>query len=69
MEVNARYVIYKLIETSQPEGVDLISLEKVFFDSWIDNSFLTEEEAVKALIEDNRKYTEYVILKSIYIKD
>jgi len=44
-----------------------LALEKVEFKGWKSNSFDTEEEAVKALLDDEKTYQDYVIIKQIYI--
>jgi hypothetical protein len=66
MEISKKYVVYelnKLLESSN------LTLERVEFKGWVTNSFDTEEEAIQALINDNKIYCDYYILKEIFIRN
>ena len=65
MEISKKYVVYelnKLLESSN------LTLEKVDFNGWVTNSFDTEEEAIQALINDNKIYSDYYILREVFIR-
>ena len=65
MEASIRYVVY---EFNRVMGSDKhLALEKVEFEGWVSNNFSTEQEAIEALIIDERAYENFVILKEIYI--
>lgn len=40
----------------------------VSFEGWQVNSFDTEEEAIKALIKEDRTYEDFLILKQVRIQ-
>lgn len=66
MDILNKYVVYELNRVMASEKH--LALEKVEFKGWVSNSFDTEEEAIQALINDDRQYEEYVILKQVYIR-
>ena len=65
MRISKKYVIYKLnnIMGNQQH----ISLELLHLNGFKSNSFETEDEAIQVLIENNRTYKNYVILRQVYI--
>lgn len=65
MNVNKKYVIYELnnVMGSQQHK----ALEKVELSGWKSNSFETEDEAIQALIDDEKTYEDFVILREVYI--
>ncbi len=65
MNVNKKYVIYELnnVMGSQQHK----ALEKVELSGWKSNSFETEDEAIQALIDDEKTYQDFVILREVYI--
>ena len=65
MNIIKSYVVYELNNVMGSEKHK--ALQKVEFSGWISNSFESEEEAIKALVTDKKKYEDYVILKQIYI--
>lgn len=65
LTVSKKYVVYCL--NTMLEGSVHKALEKIDFKSWIINSFETEEDAIQALIDDEKLFTNYVILRQIYI--
>ncbi len=65
--VSIKYVVYELNNVMGSERHK--GLEKVNFDGWIQNRFDREEEAIKAIINNDKKYEEFYILKEIYITD
>lgn len=65
MEVLKKFVVYKLNRVIGSEAH--LALKKVVFKGWKSNNFDTEEEDVKALVDDEKSYQDYVILKQIYI--
>jgi hypothetical protein len=48
-------------------GSEHCALHLVEFRGWVSNSFETEEDAIQALITDNKVYIDYVILKRVSI--
>lgn len=67
MKIIRKYIVYELNNVMGSEQHK--ALEKVEFSGWKSNSFDTEEEAVQALVEDEKTYEEFVILKEIYITE
>ena len=65
MNINKNYVVYELNNIMGNEKHK--SMEKVEFSGWKQNSFDSEEEAIAALVEDKKKYEDYVILRQVYI--
>jgi len=65
MDIRVKYVVYEL---NRVMGSDKhLALEKVEFRGITSNWFETEEDAIKALVEDKKTYEDYVILKQVYI--
>jgi len=65
MDIRVKYVVYEL---NRVMGSDKhLALEKVEFRGITSNWFETEEEAIQALVEDEKTYEDYVILKQVYI--
>ena len=64
-QVRKSYVVYELNNILGSEKH--LSLERVDFKGWVRNAFDTEEEAIQALINDEKHYMPYVILKEVYI--
>lgn len=67
MKVKIKYVVYELnsiLGNDQHQA-----LEKMEFKGFVSNGFETEEEAIQALIIDNRIYNAYLILKMVYITE
>ena len=44
-----------------------LALKKIEFKGWVGNSFDTEEDAIQALINDEKHYEDYVILKQVFL--
>jgi hypothetical protein len=65
MEIHVKYVVYELNRVMGSEKH--LSLGEVAFKGWKSNYFETEEDAIKALVEDEKTYEDYVILKQVYI--
>ena len=65
MDVRVKYVVYELNRVMGSEKH--LALEKVEFRGITSNWFETEEDAIKALVEDKKMYEDYVILKQVYI--
>ena len=65
MDVDKKYVIYELnnVMGSQQHK----ALEKVELSGWKTNDFETEDEAIQALIDDEKTYEDFVILREVYI--
>lgn len=57
------YELNKVMSSSQH-----MALEEVGFKGWTKNSFDSEEDAIKALVEENRTYTDFIILKTVFIR-
>lgn len=65
MEIHKSFVDYELNNVMGSEKHK--ALEKVEFNGWKSNNFDTEEDAIKALIEDGKTWGDYVILKHVHI--
>ncbi len=65
MDIHKKFVVYELNNVMGSENHK--ALQKVEFKGWKQNSFDTEDEAIKALIDDEKTYEDYVILMQIYI--
>lgn len=64
-ETTLKYVVYRLTGIM---GTDNCSLVKVDFPLWyVNNGFDSEEDAIKALEDLEETYTDFVILKQVYI--
>ena len=66
MEIVKEYVVYELKRVMGSEKH--LVLEKVEFKGWVSNNFDTEEEAIQALINDEKHYEDYVILKQVFLR-
>jgi hypothetical protein len=65
MGINISYVVYEL--NSVMDSSKHKALEEINFKGWRPNSFDTEEAAIQALIDDEKTYREYLILKRVFI--
>ena len=65
MDIKKHYVVYELRNVMGND--EYKALSEIRFINWKTNSLETEEDAIKAMIEDDMKYNDYVILKQIYI--
>ncbi len=65
MEVRKMFVVYELNRVMGSEKH--LALQKVEFKGWQSNGFDTEEEAIKCLVDNDKTYEDFVILKQIYI--
>jgi hypothetical protein len=65
MNIHEKYVVYELNNIMGNERHK--SLEKVGFSGFKQNNFETEKDAIQALIDDEKTYEDYVILKQVYI--
>lgn len=65
MDITKEYVVYELNRVMGSEKH--LALEKVEFKGWKSNSFETEEEAIQALVDDEKYYEDYIILKVVSI--
>ena len=66
MEIVKKYKVYELnniMGSSKHKA-----LEEVEFKGWKSNSFDTEEEAVQAILDDEKTYEDYIILKTVFIR-
>jgi hypothetical protein len=66
MGIVKKYVVYELNRVMGSEKH--LALEKLEFKGWVSNNFDTEEEAIQALINDEKHYDDYVILKQVFIR-
>jgi len=67
MQVIRKYVVYKLNYIIGSEKNK--TLEEVVFNSeYITNEFYSEDQAIEALLNDDKIIDEYVILRQICIK-
>ncbi len=65
MNIRKGYVVYELNNVMGSEKHK--ALQKVEFKGWKSNGFDTEDEAIQALIDDEKHYEDFVILKQVYI--
>lgn len=65
IEINFQYQVYELNKVM--DSKKHLALEKVEFRGFVPNSFDTEQEAIEALIADEKTYEDYVILKVVYL--
>jgi hypothetical protein len=65
MDTSIKYVVYELNNVMGSERHK--ALEKVEFKGWRSNRFDSESDAINALIEDEKTYEDYVILKHVFI--
>ena len=65
MDVQIKYVVYELNRVMGSEKH--LALEQVDFKGLTSNWFETEEDAIRALVENEKTYEDYVILKQVYI--
>lgn len=66
MEIEKKYVVYELNRVMGSEKH--LALEKLEFKGWVRNNFDTEEEAIQALINDEKHYEDFVILKQVFLR-
>lgn len=64
-DVHKKYVVYELNNVMGSEKHK--ALEKVNFRGMKSNNFDTEEQAIQALIDDEKTYEDYFILRVVYI--
>jgi len=65
MNILEKHVVYKLNKVMGNK--DHLALEKVDFKGK-SNSFDSEKEAIQSLIDDEKTYEDYVILKTVFIR-
>ena len=65
MEIVEKYVVYELNRVMGSEKH--LALEKVEFKGWVSNNFDTEGDAIQALINDEKHYVDFVILKQVVL--
>ena len=66
MEIVEKYKVYELNNVmGSPKHK---ALEEVEFKGWKPNSFDTEKEAIEAILEDEKTYEDYIILKTVFIR-
>jgi hypothetical protein len=66
MDIVKKYVVYELNRVMGSEKH--LALQKVDFKGWVSNNFDTEEEAIQALMNDEKHYEDYVILKQVFLR-
>ena len=67
MEIVKKYKVYKLnkvLSSSEHKA-----LEEVDFKNGVCNNFDTEEEAIHYLLDDEKTYEDYIILKTVFIRN
>lgn len=64
IEVITKFKVYKLNYVADNKKYQ--ALEEVVFGGIVSNYFDTEEEAIQAIVYDNKIYREFVILKSVF---
>lgn len=58
------YELNKVMSSSQH-----MALGEVKFKDWGNNSFDSEEDAIKALVDENMTYIDFIILKTVFIRN
>ena len=66
MEILTKYVIYEFNRVMGSERH--LALQPIDFKGWKSNNFDSEQEAIQALIDDEKCYEDYTILKVIYLR-
>lgn len=66
MEIIKKYKVYELNNVMGSSKHK--ALEEVEFKGWKSNNFDTEEDAVQALLDDEKIYEDYIILKTVFIR-
>jgi len=66
MDIEIKYVVYGLSKVMGSKGH--LALTPVNFDGWVSNNFNTEDEAIQALVEDEKVFQDYVILKQVFLR-
>lgn len=66
MDIVKKYVVYELNKVMGSEKH--LALEKVEFNGWVSNNFDTEDDAIQALVNDEKNYQDYVILNQVFIR-
>ena len=66
MDIEIKYVVYGLNKVMGRK--DHLALEAVDFSGWVCNNFNTEEEAIQALVKDEKVFQDYVILKQVFLR-
>lgn len=66
MEIVKKYKVYELNNVMGRSKHK--ALEEVEFKVWKSNSFDTEEEAVQAIVDDEKNYEDYIILKTVFVR-
>lgn len=68
--MDERFVVYEptpLVGISTEH--EFLALKKVVFKGWVSNDFASEKEAIQALINDNLTYYDYLIIKTVFIRN
>ena len=66
MDIEEKYVVYEFGKIM--DGTKHLSLIKVSFKGMVINSFDTEKDAIQTLIDDKLIYTDFAILKQVFIR-
>ncbi len=66
MDIDIEYVVYDLNKVMGSEKH--LALEEVKFSGWLSNGFKTEEDAIQALISQEKVFHDYVILKRVFLR-
>lgn len=67
MEVVIYYSVYIIADLLGSKN-NLVLQPVEFGNGWKPNRFDTEEEAIEALIKDNKTYEDFVIIKHVFIQ-
>lgn len=67
MEIIKTYVIYKIKNLLGSKENQI--LQKFDFENAISNNFDSEEKAIQALIDSKQTFTDFYILKEIFIRN
>jgi len=66
MNVEKYFVVYEKNEIMGNK--QNLSLEKVQFKGYQPNRFDTEDEAIQALVNDERVYVDFLIIREVFIR-
>jgi hypothetical protein len=67
MNIIKVYVVYELNRVMGSENH--LALQRVEFNGVVSNRFDTEDDAIQALIKDDKFYENYIIVREVYIQN
>lgn len=67
MEVVKYYMVYTIADLLGSKN-NLVLQPVEFRNGWTPNKFDTEEEAIEALVTENKTYEDFLIIKHLFIR-